>query len=91
MSHTCHIDNCNTVVPPKMLMCKSHWAQVPAVLKQAVLAHYRTGQEKDKSVSLEWVRAARAAINSVSAALPPASIRDAHYTHNAYSDQEKRT
>ena len=67
MKHTCHVPDCDTPVTPKTLMCAYHWRQVPALLKQAVWEHYRSGQERDKSPSREYIRAERAAIDSVRA------------------------
>lgn len=66
MTHTCHVPGCDIPASLNMLMCKTHWRQVPGLLRGAVWAAYRPGQEKDKTPSREWVRAARAAINSVS-------------------------
>ena len=50
---------------PAALMCARHWAMVPKTLQRAVWDAYRKGQERDKKVSLEWFRAARAAISAV--------------------------
>ncbi len=48
-----------------MLMCRPHWYAVPLPLRQAVLRHYRPGQEVTKDPSIAWVHASIAAIRSV--------------------------
>ncbi len=63
--HTCHVDNCNVVVPPKMLMCANHWRRVPQKEQLAVYKTYKPGQEVNKNPSNEWLTAAKAAIASV--------------------------
>lgn len=81
-AHHCHANNCTAATSPRMLMCAAHWRMVPKALQQAVYDAYRPGQERDKNPSLAWVRAARAAINSVSA-VPKTdknSVRDAPTT-----------
>lgn len=64
-AHTCHVKSCNVVVPPKLLMCRRHWFQCPAFLREQVWAHYRPGQEEDKSPTKEYLSAARAACDAV--------------------------
>ena len=64
-THHCHAIGCNKPVPPKMLMCKRHWAMVPPPLRQEVWRHYRPGQEVDKNPSPEYLAAAKAAIAAV--------------------------
>lgn len=46
MPHTCHAIACNVLVPPEMLMCKSHWFRVPLGLRSKVWAEYRKGVTK---------------------------------------------
>lgn len=63
--HRCHARGCTVVVPPEMLMCRSHWFRVPRVIQRAVWAAYRRGQCDDKRPSEAWHRAADAAIGYV--------------------------
>lgn len=64
--HTCHARRCDTVVPRAMLMCRRHWAMVPATLKHQVLVHYQTGQELGAvRPSVAYLKAAGDAIESV--------------------------
>jgi hypothetical protein len=65
MKHHCHIPDCNTVVPPRLLMCARHWRMVPKAQQGSVGLYYRPGQENDKNPSVEYLRAARAAIAAV--------------------------
>lgn len=66
MRHTCHARRCDRVVPRSMLMCRKHWAMVPASLKQQVLVHYQTGQELGQvRPSVAYLKAAGDAIESV--------------------------
>lgn len=65
MTHHCHAIACAAAVPPRMLMCRRHWAMVPAELQRAVWAHYRAGQEDDKRPSHAWHLAATDAIAAV--------------------------
>ncbi len=65
MSHTCHARGCTNHVPPSMLMCRAHWAKVPASVQRAVYSTYRRGQCNDMRPSREWHEAASAAIGFV--------------------------
>jgi hypothetical protein len=65
MTHHCHAIACTTAVPPRMLMCRRHWAQVPKDLQRAVWAAYRHGQEDYKRPSHAWHLAATEAIAAV--------------------------
>lgn len=67
VEHTCHAQNCERAVPPKLLMCGNHWRMVPHGLQRAVWATYRPGQEIDKCPSADYLKAARAAIEAVAA------------------------
>lgn len=64
-AHTCHVPGCAVPVPPKRLMCTSHWMRVPVALRRAVWDAYRPGQEVDKRPSPAWFQAAKEAIASV--------------------------
>ena len=65
MPHTCHARNCQTLVPPKRLMCRTHWCMVPQNLRDAIWVTYRFGQEITKDASPEYLAAARRAIDAV--------------------------
>lgn len=59
--HTCHLDICQTAVPPSRLFCRPHWFMVPKPLRDNVWATYRPGQEIDKQPSREYMDAQQAA------------------------------
>lgn len=65
MTHTCHARGCETVVPPRLLMCLKHWRMVPRDMQTAVWRAYRPGQEVDKQPSQQYLRVAGAAIDAV--------------------------
>ncbi len=65
MKHYCHAYKCQTEVPPEMLMCRRHWGMVPSKLKSRVKKEYQRGQCETRQVSVEWLKAAREAINAV--------------------------
>lgn len=46
-------------------MCLMHWWMVPPNLQKAVWSTYRKGQGMEKRPSLEWIKAAKAAISFV--------------------------
>lgn len=69
--HTCHVPGCAVPVPPKMLMCRPHWAKVPDYIQRAVWAAFRNGQEVDKRPSRAWLAAAEGAIAAVQLAERP--------------------
>jgi hypothetical protein len=62
---------CNVPVQPRMLMCRPHWAKVPAKDKRAVWATYEPGQERRKDPSAAYLRAAIEAVIAV-------AIKDGH-------------
>ena len=63
MSHTCHAIGCNAPCKPEHLMCKKHWAMVPASRKEAVYREYRSGQcNLNPMPSPQWHDAADCAI-----------------------------
>ncbi len=53
--HSCHAVGCAAPVPPKSLMCKGDWLQVPRRLREAVMRVYRPGQEVTKDPSPIYV------------------------------------
>ncbi len=63
--HRCHARGCTARTPPEKLLCPKHWRMVPAIIQRDVYAHYRPGQCDDKQPSVEWHRAADAAIGHV--------------------------
>lgn len=58
MSHTCHWNDCEVEVPPKMWGCKKHWFMLPLHIRQRIWATYRPGQEIDKQPSEAYLDAA---------------------------------
>jgi len=67
MSHYCHVPGCEVEIQPRYLMCLAHWRRVPFRLKQVVWKHYQYGQEATKSPTIEYLNAAKAAIQAVAA------------------------
>lgn len=65
MSHTCHARDCQRTVPPRMLMCRTHWRMVPRPLQDAVWDTYVPGQEERKDPTMDYLDAAEAAIAAV--------------------------
>ena len=61
----CHALHCSRATPPRMLMCRKHWAMVPRAQQIEVWRHYRPGQEEDKRPSIEYLAAATAAVLAV--------------------------
>lgn len=57
MSHQCHHPTCALEVPPKLLACKAHWYQLPKELRDRIWATYRSGQERTKDPSAEYLEA----------------------------------
>ena len=62
MSHSCHATGCCVPVPPARLMCRRHWFSLPKTLRDSIWATYRPGQCDDKSPSVKYCRAAKAAV-----------------------------
>lgn len=64
--HRCHVPGCHATVSPKKLMCPAHWRDVPRRIQEMVINNYQEGQcNKRKRPSLEWLAAARLAIDAV--------------------------
>ena len=61
----CHADGCSVEVPPRLLMCASHWRMVPRWLKKRVWATYVVGQEVRKDPTAAYMEAQRAAVDAV--------------------------
>lgn len=64
-AHTCHARGCSRAVKPELLMCATHWRQVPGTIQRAVWRTYRRGQCDDMNPSDAWHAAADAAIGYV--------------------------
>jgi len=56
MTHTCHTVGCDVEIPPKMLMCKRHWYELPREDRDLVWSLYEPGQEITKTPSAEYIR-----------------------------------
>lgn len=65
--HTCHADGCNTLVPPRMFMCRTHWFMVPKAMRDAVWDAYVPGQERRMDPTDEYLAVTRTAIDYVAA------------------------
>lgn len=68
VAHHCHVPGCDVSVPPRLLMCRRHWAMVPAETRRDVWKHFdpaqcATGPRPRPTDS--WLRAARTAIDAV--------------------------
>ena len=61
MSHTCHADNCQKNIAPKLFMCLQHWKMVPKDMQNNVWNNYRQGQENDKRPTIAYLKATRLA------------------------------
>lgn len=51
MTHYCHAIDCQTPVPPHLVMCIRHWGLVPSDVQRSIWGAYRKGQERDKRPS----------------------------------------
>lgn len=72
-AHHCHLPGCDVAVPPKLLMCRKHWAMVPSAIRRDVWRYFDPAQCSDQPnrplPSESWHRAADAAIDAVLDAL----------------------
>jgi hypothetical protein len=57
LTHTCHTMGCTEIVPPKMLMCRNHWFELPKSDRDLVWQLYSPGQEITKTPSVAYVQA----------------------------------
>ncbi len=62
--HRCHARQCCISVPPRMLMCRTHWFAVPKKIRDAVWNEYRAPSRIFPTTG--WGRAADAAIGFLS-------------------------
>lgn len=66
MKHHCHVNKCQTRTEPRLLMCARHWAMVPIEMRADVNKAFNPEQcSKRVRPSMEWLTAARAALNYV--------------------------
>ena len=65
MSHTCHAHGCNAEVPPKMFMCRTHWAKLRKVTQNAIWREYMPGQETRKDPTVRYLAVQQYAIGEV--------------------------
>lgn len=64
--HICHAIGCAIPVMRRCLFCSLHWRMTPYPIQRAVSKHYRAAQIKEGGrPSIEWLRAASAAVASV--------------------------
>lgn len=65
-AHVCHAEGCIVRVAVCFLMCPTHWNMLSRRLKARVWATHVAGQERRHAlVTLDYLRAARAAIDEV--------------------------
>jgi hypothetical protein len=62
VTHTCHAHNCKTVVQPRMFVCRTHWAALRQIVKNAVWREYRDGQEVRKDPTPRYLAVQRRAV-----------------------------
>lgn len=55
MAHSCHALGCTVETPPRLFMCRPHWAMVPKEMQDTVWKTYRPGQERDKQPSERYL------------------------------------
>jgi len=70
--HHCHVPGCDVSVPPRLLMCRKHWAMVPSATRRDVWRYFDPSQcapGPRPRPTESWTRAARAAIEAVLDAL----------------------
>lgn len=75
MSHHCHALGCKVACPPRWLMCRSHWSQVPPDLQREVYRAVRLrGPDVDETWA-PWWRAQARAIHHVAMLTTPDAER----------------
>ena len=72
MSHHCHaqgadnsLRSCPKETAPRFAMCAHHWGMCPKEHQDAIWAHYRPGQERDKKPTARYLLALFEAIAEV--------------------------
>jgi hypothetical protein len=76
MDHHCHALGCRRACPPRWLMCRQCWAQVPADVQAEV---YRTVSLRGPSVDASWAPWWRAQAKAI-----------AHVAHIREPNKQKR-
>lgn len=61
MKHHCHAHKCTIETGPSLFMCPFHWRMLPSVYQEAILMAYKSGQERTKTPSPEYMKAAHSA------------------------------
>lgn len=64
-AHTCHAEQCEVRVPPKIFMCKKHWYTLPKALRDEVWLHYSVGQEMRMNPTPEYLNVATRCVRFV--------------------------
>ncbi|TAL43011.1 MAG: hypothetical protein EPN91_07255 [Salinibacterium sp.] len=62
MPHFCHAIGCNVDVPASMLFCRPHWWSLDKMVRDAVWAEYRKGQEISKRPSARYMAVQKYAV-----------------------------
>jgi hypothetical protein len=69
MKHACRVAGCEAEVEERFLMCREHWAMVPAPIRNAVLEAYRE-MKKEPELRRAWEAAVKLALASVAGEVP---------------------
>lgn len=64
-THECPVKGCEEQVNGKYLMCRAHWARVPAPIQAAVMAAYQA-YKGNRELRPSYMGAAGLAVRSVS-------------------------
>lgn len=88
MKHHCHALGCKTTCPPRMLMCRACWSQVPPDLQAEV---YRTvklrGPSADRTWAPWWRAQAKATAHVAMLKQPNEAARDRYLARElAFAD-----
>ena len=62
--HKCPVENCSAMLPTHLLMCRTHWAQVPQPLQRAVYQGWNA-QNRSLAAIPGYLKARKAAIEAV--------------------------
>lgn len=65
LPHFCHAEGCEVKVPPRMLMCLSHWYMLPKAMRDRLWELYEPGQERRMDPSPEYIEHAMACVEYV--------------------------
>jgi hypothetical protein len=64
-THRCHAEGCTTIIPPRLLMCMSHWCKVPHEIQARIWKAYVPGQEIRKDPTALYLVIMKEAIDAV--------------------------